>query len=346
MDYLFPAFHEFLKDENNCYVENGRIYIGENHWAPDDVLKMISEDTYDEAFKQWLEIRKEDLIQIADDFLDEFDQRERFNKLKQNVNNDAVVPFVGAGMSEPSGYLMWTPFLKKLVDHTDITLEQLEEKLGKGEYEEVAQDFADSLGPAFAEELENSYGVKKDIKGAVQLLPTLFNSPVITTNYDSVLKRCFDEQTMHFDEVIPGCHAEEVTKYLASGDRVLVKLHGTAMSGVGRVLTLEEYEKNYEENDVISTVISAFCTKTLLFLGCSLSVDRTLKVMRDYAHQVGHDKSPRHYAFLQAPATQELRNEKRKFLSEANIFPIWYSGGDHDQAVEALLQKLGVQDDY
>lgn len=340
MDYLKSEFHEALKEEENCYVRNGRIFIGEKYWAPEDVLRQISEDSYKEVFDNWLDLRKENLIQIADDILDEFEQKERFEQLKKSFVKKSVVPFVGAGISQPSGYPLWTPFLKSLVQHTNIPIEDLEARLTAAEYEEAAQDLSNELGPAFAERIETTFGDQKEIKGVVQLLPVLFDCPVVTTNYDSLLKRCYDIQSLHFDEVISGHQALEISRFLASGDRVLVKLHGTAMSGSGRILTLDEYQANYEQNDVIGTVIGAFCSKTLLFLGCSLSVDRTIKAIEAYVNDKGHENMPRHYAFLKAPSTQEAMNEKSRMLANANIFPIWYSGGDHDQAVEALLQKL------
>jgi len=340
MDYLKPEFHEALKEEDSCYVQNGRIFIGGKHWAPEYVLNQISGDSYKEAFDGWVDIRKENLIQIADDILDDFDQRERFNRLKKSFDKNFVVPFVGAGISQPSDYPLWTSFLKNLVKHTDIPLEELDARLKAGEYEEAAQDLADKLGPAFAERIESAFGDKKEIKGVIQLLPSLFDCPVVTTNYDSLLKRCYDNESLHFDEVISGHQATEISRFLASGDRVLVKLHGTAMSGPGRILTLDEYREHYELNDVIDTVIGAFCSKTLLFVGCSLSVDRTIKAIEKHVNDKGHENVPRHYAFLKAPSTQEAINEKGRALANANIFPIWYSGGDHDLAVESLLHKL------
>ncbi len=340
MDYLKPEFHEDLKKEDTCYVQDGHVFIGEKHWAPHDVLSQISEDTYHEVFEEWLDLRKEDYIQIADDFLDEFDQRERFERLRQSFSNKLVVPFIGAGLSQPSGYPMWTSFLKRLAQFTSIPLDVLEARLAAGEYEEVAQELADELGPEFSERIEAAFGDKKEIKGVIQLLPTLFDCPVVTTNYDSLLKRCYDLQNLHFDEVISGHQATEISRFLASGERVLVKLHGTAMSGLGRILTLDEYQQNYEQNNTIETVICALCSKTLLFLGCSLSFDRTIRAIEAFVNKKGHEKVPRHYAFMKAPSTQMEINTKSRKLANANIFPIWYSGGDHDQAVEALLQKL------
>ncbi len=251
-----------------------------------------------------------------------------------------MVPFVGAGLSQPSGYPMWTPFLRNLRKRSRITEEQLDDLLSNGKYEEAAQALADDLGPIFGEELESTFGAARDITGAVQFLPSLFETPIITTNYDSVLKRVYENQNKQFEEIISGIQSSEISKFLGAGHRVLVKLHGTAMSGNGRILTLNEYNKHYVENDVIANVISAVCSKTLLFLGCGLSKDRTLGAMQSFAEQRGHENVARHYAFLQAPDGVDAMNERGRFLANSNIFPIWYSGGDHDQAIEAFLHKL------
>jgi hypothetical protein len=50
---------------------------------------------------------------------------------------------------------------------------------------------------------------------------------------------------------------------------------------------------------------------------------------------------PRHYAFLQRPKASKIV-EREHFLTERNIFPIWYDG-DHSTDVEALL--VGLMED-
>ena len=48
---------------------------------------------------------------------------------------------------------------------------------------------------------------------------------------------------------------------------------------------------------------------------------------------------PRHYALLERPRTPKKTVEREHFLTERNIFPIWYDG-DHDTDIEALLVGL------
>lgn len=343
MDYLKPEFHDALKNEDFCYVREGRVYIGTKYWEPEEILTQISNESYNvykDIFQEWLEMRTENLIQIADDFLDEFDQTDRFQKLKKCFSSNAVVPFIGAGMSALSGYPMWTEFLYKMAKHAGMDDSHLNARLENGDYELAAQELADKLGASFSERLESTFSNEREIGGAIQMLPSLFDCPVVTTNYDSLLKRCYSEQKCPFEEIIDGSQSQEISRILATGNRILIMLHGKAMTGRGRILTQSEYDQHYTNENTLPEVINAFCSKTLLFLGCSLSFDRTIKAIEAHVQKKGHDNTARHYAFLQAPKSQELINQKSQLLAKANIYPIWYSGVNHDQAIESLLQKL------
>ncbi len=51
------------------------------------------------------------------------------------------------------------------------------------------------------------------------------------------------------------------------------------------------------------------------------------------------DRLPRHYAFLGLRDSDD-RVARKKHLSEANIFPIWYEAHEDDESIEALFTKL------
>jgi len=340
LEYLKQEFHRELASEGNFYIIDGRLYIREHHWAPEDLLQAISDVIYDGTFKGWLDERTETIISKADDILEQFDQVDRFTMLQQAYKRGVVTPFVGAGMCNESGYPLWTEFLRLLRRQTTIGEDEFENFLSEGQYEEAAQVLSDSLKAAFNEELENSFGGSRPISGAIQYLPYVFDTPVITSNYDDVLKRCYEHAFLPFEEIISGHMGDELPKFLGAGRRVLVKLHGTALSGRGRILTLNEYQQYYEKDNVIKKVINAFCARTILFLGCGLTVDRSILAMADYANENGHDSVSRHYAFLEEPESEDARLKKKQRLSNSNIYPIWYPIGQHDESIEALLVKL------
>ena len=338
MEYLKARFHDELSNESNLYLQDGEIIIRGRKWAPEDVLQAMSEELYEDVFMEWLADRKQDMLGRADSILNNYDQTDRFAALKAAFRRGAVIPFVGAGMSEPSGYPGWKKFLLRLRRETAIPEDNLFQQLGRGEYEEAAQSVADALGVGFNEEVGNTFGIERELFGPVQLLPHIFDTAVITTNFDSVLKRCYDNTSHPFEETIPGHEAQELPRYLGANQRVLVKIHGRAMTGIGRVLTKTEYDAAY--GDKMPHIVQTICSRTLLFLGCSLSVDRLLLEIKRYVETNGHDHVSRHYAFVSSPDTEEARRQRKSELVQYNIYPIWYPTGEHDESIEALLYCL------
>ncbi|ANF56480.1 SIR2 family protein [Halotalea alkalilenta] len=341
MKHLRPMFADALAQEQNLYVDKGRIHIRNKHWAPDEILEgLLDPDAYNDLFLDWVQERKEELIESAKTILDEFDLQDRFGKLKEVYARGAVVPFVGAGLSVPSGYPGWTTFLKQQNRETAIDLGEFDKMLDVGQYEEAAQKLADALGPAFNEGVENAFGRSREISGCVQILPHVFDSCVITTNFDDVAKRCYEAEGKPFSEELSGEFSQELPRKLAEGKRILLKLHGTSTSARSRILTASEYDRHYSEGNELQRAVEAICTKTLLFIGCSLTVDRTLSAMKALVQAKGHDNIARHYAFLPVPNSNAEKIARRDALMECNIYPIWYPAGTHDESIEALLMAL------
>ena len=340
-EYLRPAFKEALAQEQNLRVDKGRVHIRYMHWAPDEVLeKMVEPAAYDDLFGDWADERREELTEAVKVMLDETGQLPRFRKLKEAYQAERVLPFVGAGMSQPSEFPGWTAFIRDLVRETTVPADVINDMLKSGLYEEAAQCLADALGPAFNEAVENAFGSSPPLRGCVQLLPHVFDTSVITTNFDDVLKRSYGAAGVTFSEEMSGSDATELPRMLGAGRRVLLSLHGRATSAKGRILTAEEYEQHYGTGDGLQNAIGAICTSTLLFLGCSLTVDRTLLAMKKLVETRGHDNVTRHYAFLALPKSDAEKVERRDQLVASNIYPIWYHAGTHDESIESLLLAL------
>lgn len=340
MEYLKSLFNEELGSGENLYVDKGRVHIRERHWSPEEVLDAFGPETYEEVFDNWLADRREQLLARAEEILDQYDQRDRFSMLKATFTRGAVMPFIGAGLSMSSEYPGWTKFLHKLRRQTDVQEGHLGGLLTQGDYEGAAQLLADSLGVAFNEEIENTFGCERELRGPVQLLPYIFPSAVATTNFDDVLKRCYENAARPFSEIVSGADADELPRCLGAGKPVLIKMHGKSNTGRGRILIKTEYDAAYVQNGMLQRVVQTLCARTLLFMGCSLSVDRLLTAIKAYVAAEGHDRVPRHYAFLAAPADEEARRTWRTALANCNIYPIWYPEGDHDDSIEALLYFL------
>lgn len=344
MKHLKALFHDELAtpDGDHTRVVDGRIHIRERSWSPSELLQAVGEPAYGEVFDNWREERRELLLEKAQETLESFDQVERFEALKQVFRKDMVMPFVGAGMSMPSGYPSWTTFIKKLCIQAGLDETDFAELIHRGEYEGAAQLIADTMGPGFDVQVEERFGLNRPLKGAVQFLPFVFpKTSVITTNFDDVVKRAYRARDdLEFESDFCGLAAQELSRELASGRRVLVLLHGTARSGRNRVLTAQEYAVAYRDASELPHVISAMFARTMLFMGCSLTVDRTLAAMRDHVGAFGHARLARHYAFLASPAEPNQRRERERCLGELNIQPIWYQANEDDESIEGFFYRL------
>lgn len=343
MDFLKEQFHESLIAE----IKENELTIAESKFNLIQLLIQNDPVGYETAFTNWKNERKFENLSKANEILELFDNKKRFKKLKVNFEGTDIIPFVGAGMSISSGYPGWSFFLRELRKETRITEQELESLIECGFFEEAAQKLFDDLpAGAFDEALENHFGLDEEIFGPIQYFPKLFKSCIITTNFDSVLKRCYDRENLSFSGIYNARQTSEIRRILSIGSNILIKLHGDALIKSDRVITLEEYKAAYESEDLINKLFDVLKNRTLLFMGCSLSNDRTIKTLKAIVEREGHENVARHYAFVPYYSSED-RLERRDYLAEANIYPIWYEADDcdHDEVIESLLFKLDEDND-
>jgi predicted ATPase len=260
-----------------------------------------------------------------------------------------VVPFVGAGMSAPFRYPQWGTFLRDLAMRVDM-VQHIEKRLAAAEYEEAAEDLIGKLHSRFQDLVEHHFGDHvlsgATLTGAIRLLPHLARGPVLTTNFDSVLERVFDDAGCAFTKVVWHDKVHAAVRAFHRNERVLLKIHGTWDDPEHRVLTHSEYRQYYGDPDgeidvgrPLPELFRLLVTHPLLFLGCSLNHDRTVRIVAKIATKF-YDL--RHYAALELPATQAEWYKRAEELAVWNVRPIWYPHGHHEK-IQGLLEYLAAQ---
>lgn len=341
MDFLRRHFEEAISP----LVTNDSVQIGRFGYTGADILKLAGEDAYKQAFNDWIwdewiptrRERKTELLKIDSNAT-------RIAELQSLILNGHAIPFVGAGLSAPTGMPTWGKFLRDTCKRTKgFKVADLEALLATGDFEGAATRIFGGMPPQlFNERFESSFKIQfsQNIEGAIRLLPTLFDSHVITTNFDEILETVFKDAGQPFNEALYGTGISEFRKVSSTGARCLLKLHGSYKTNQGRVLLKEEYDDFYTSKNAGCQEFSyLFRNGGMVFLGCSLAQDRTMALFKELADS---DKnSPRNYALLYRPKKNKV-NEREHFLTERNIFPIWYDG-DHGPDVEALL--VGIMED-
>lgn len=341
MEFLYPEF----ENEIEPFVEGDVVMIGPFAFTGPEILRRAGQDSYKKAFDQWVwdvwipsrRERKDDLLKIHSNGA-------RYEDVRKLIESGGAIPFVGSGMSVPTGMPMWSTFLQETCHRTlGFTVAELKTCLDAGDYEDAASRIFGSMPvQLFNERFENNFKIKSNqvIGGAVRLLPRLFESNLITTNFDTVLEQVYTTAERTFQEILCGQAVAEFRRKCNHGTRCLVKLHGKYDSTHGRVLLKHEYEGFYNQGCTGREELSLiFRRGGLVFLGCSLFQDRTMALLKEIAES--DLNMPRHYALLKIPDPNELV-AREHFLTERNIFPIWYDG-DHNTDVEAIL--VGLMED-
>lgn len=343
MDFLRPIFDSEItfardKDGHVHLDDDGNVRIGETPFSPVDVLK--SDFTaYEEVFEtwinnQWLPKQKASLEEI----MKVHANRKRFIDLCVTFKNGELVPLVGSGMSVPTGLSSWSGFLRIIQQHSSMSQTDLEGLLLRREYEEAAERLAAAMpGRLFDERIEHDLRIDDPdaICGSVIFLPELFNKLVLTTNLDDLLERMYEKRNLRFSHVFAGREIGEYRRAKANSERVLLKFHGDCRSRTGRILGKAEYDKAYCHGSPIREELTTiYRTHSILCLGCSLGPDRTVALLAEVAKI--DDGMPKHYAFLQYPKDPDVLRAREHFLTERDVFPIWYPD-DHDESIQALF---------
>ena len=269
--------------------------------------------------------------------------------IKQLKTRVGVVPFVGAGMSVPFGFPAWRPFLESQAPD-DAARQQIRNLLDAGEYEEAAESLLRSRGAdTFQTALADTFGTHRLPNplpaAAILQLPRLCSGPVLTTNFDPVLERVFDSARRPFEDRILGMEVKVLRGAFDQSRPVLVKLHGDAADQSSRVLTRSDYERAYGDQEPLKPVLRfAMQARPLLFLGCSLGNDRTVRVLEALADELRQRKAGdllAHYTVVEQPANDAEFATRHERLKQLGIFPIWYPTGQH-QLLTDLLDYLAV----
>lgn len=262
-----------------------------------------------------------------------------------------VVPFVGAGLSAFCGYPSWPNVLTRMHSNIrdqskkDAVLKQIQD----GQLIEAAQGILDGYH-YFLRRFPEEFSPKRleecpdDVMraSAVWALPYLFpDAPAVTTNFDQVLETVYEQNHHRFTDILGPQQLCQRAQARQQRHHALLKLHGSIGKTIDHsaiVFTKDQYDTAYQpDSRLVMELTELFQNDILLFLGCSLQMDRTLEVL-EKLQPAGSYLT--HFAILGcAPEKFDDRSEQ---LEQLGIIPIFYDDTDprnHD-AVRVILENL------
>ena len=221
MDFLRPQFESTIEP----FIDGAVVKVGRFAYTGADILALAGEDAYKQAFGDWIwdewvptrRERKDELLKLNSN-------EGRFSELKKMIASSGAIPFVGSGMSAPTGMPTWATFLRETCRRTKgFKISDLEVCLAAGNFEIAASRIFGAMPPQlFNECFESNFTIKSSqpIDGAVRLLPTLFDSIVITTNFDGILESVYAGGGKSFQAILHGMAVGDFRKENVENRRV------------------------------------------------------------------------------------------------------------------------------
>ena len=341
----FADFNEWLDGEEG---QDARAEYGVDALPqPSKALFSGDRSGYDEAFQAFRKACRHEALGEAwfqEQFADEhwFQHNEiHFNQLVDLMVAGAVVPFVGAGVSAAAGFSSWKDHLRRQGKTAHIASAHIEALLADGAYETVLEEIEAVRGRAvFINEIRDEFSRNLTIPDVVWRISELFTDTVITTNYDRLLEQSFETGEVGRVQVINGLNALERPD---PKKITVIKLHGDIRNPQRCILGKHQYDEAYGNGElnmhkpIPKLLAYHYKNSSLLFLGCSLSNDRTVQVFKQIRKDMGEEEETKqHFSIEQAPESLEDIAQRNAELANLGITPIWFEKGRYE-LVESLL---------
>lgn len=342
---FFIDFNEWLDGEDGLEL---RIrYNIEGLTNPSKALFASDAEAYNQAFKIFRSNRISQVL--SEELIIEFygdahwfeRNQQRFEQLIGCLMEDAVVPFVGAGLSVEGGFPTWKRHLEQQGRTSGIAHDVVTSLLEEGNYEGVIEEIENKgYKDVFIQEIRDVFSKTGKVTDTTLRLTELFHDTIITTNYDHIIEQAYDNGEENKIQVIDSLNIledpdeEKIT---------VVKLHGDVRTAASCILSKRQYDEAYGIADLdlskpIPKLLSYYYkTSNLLFLGCSLNQDRTMQVFQAVKNSMGDVDRPQHFSFESMPESNEELSKRNAYLLSFGITPIWFPKGQYGY-VEQIMR--------
>lgn len=339
------AFNDAMDGGSMLDVLSLNPSIGSYQLAPSEALFWTDRKAYFDDLLFWQDNSLQERHREAVDFLKTSSLLPAFHDFTLAVERCRIAPFIGAGMSLPSGFPLWSTALRKQADKIGgVDMVVFDDLLARYDFLGAAQLLWSADSIIVTNEIRTTFAKAAipgtPLAGPIRLLKRFSHGCVVTTNFDSVIEASLKGEVL--DGYMHGLQkGNNFVAKLIKGDRCIMKLHGDADEPESYIYTKEQYDEGYGDpfdfnRPLPRALRQIFVSHSLLFLGCSLEQDKTMSLFEAVKNQQDF-AIPDHFAILAEPASGTLKNEKEARLLNLGIRPIWYPNSAHE-FVESYLQ--------
>lgn len=213
--------------------------------------------------------------------------------VKEFVNDleqDAVAVFAGAGMSKASGYVDWPELLRDIASELGLKIEREHDLISLAQFHVNLRNTGDGLARKILQEFSD----QAEPSPAHKILARLPIHTYWTTNYDTLI-----EESLRNAFRVPDVkhRNDDLTITRPKRDAVVYKMHGDISAPKDAVIYKEQYETYYATHaPFIAALGGDLVAKTFLFIGFSFT-DPNLDYVLSRLH-VFNTKKRTHYCIM------------------------------------------------
>ena len=249
------------------------------------------------------------------------------------IRDGNAAVFAGAGLSRPSGYVVWKELLRPLAEDIGLNIED------EHDLTAVAQYVRNNSGnrAAINSTILDAYGKDVARNENVSILTRLPIYTYWTTNYDRLIEEGLRDANRNSDVKI---NYKQLSNTKRDRDAIVYKMHGDVEHAADAVLTKDDYAQ-YERNYPFfrSVLQGDLISKTFVFIGFSFE-DPNLDSILGQIRLLLDENIRNHYCFMKRvmktdkmddesfgyqKARQDLREEDLKRYGIQTIFVDDYS---------------------
>lgn len=266
-------------------------------------------------------------------------------ELLDAVRNNKCAVFVGAGLSAGAGFPTWRNLLSDLATKgskrglvTSKQLKEIRRLIDDDKLLMVAEELRERFGREhFEDELVRIFGGDRSPTETHKKLMQVPFSLAVTTNYDLMLEEAYLARNKKLPRSFTNLQPPEVADALWRGDYFILKAHGDVNNRASLVITERDYRQViHSSHGYRAALESIFTTKTVLFVGASLS-DPEVTLLLGYLHDAFHG-SRLHFALMpQAQASDTVRN---RWLKDFRVECITYKPTKDHPEVRKFMEAL------
>jgi len=234
----------------------------------------------------------------------EHEKKLLIRKLSEELQEENLALFAGAGLSVSAGFVDWTRLLEPIAEDLGLDIEK-----EKTDLVSLAQYHYNAKGnnrSKLNQVLITNFCKDVDITPNHKILARLPISTYWTTNYDKLIEKSLEDAGK-----IPDlkCTKEHLAQTTPRRDAIVYKMHGDIAHPNDAVLTRLDYEKYHiDRQPFISALTGDITSKTFLFLGFSFTdpnLDYILSRVR-----IAYDENQRmHHCILRTVQIQDCEDQ-------------------------------------